>query len=114
VGEFLVLLGALDDQPIVGYIAAFTIIFAAVYLLFMVQNTIFGELSDFLKGLGSKLTDVDRMEALTLAPLVVLTVALGLFPALVLDLIALPVAGILDVVEGAAEAAAGTTTGSLP
>jgi NADH-quinone oxidoreductase subunit M len=114
VGEFLVLLGALDHQPIVGYIAAFTIIFAAVYLLFMVQNTIFGELSDFLKGLGSKLTDVDRVEALTLAPLVLLTVALGLFPALVLDLIALPVAGILDIVDGAAEAAAGTTTGSLP
>ena len=53
----------------------------------MIQNTIFGDLSDFLKGLGSRLTDVDRMEAMTLAPLVVLTVVLGLFPALVLDLV---------------------------
>ena len=90
VGEFLVLLGAVDYQAILGFVAAFTIIFAAVYLLFMVQNTIFGELSDFLKGLGDRLTDVDRVEAMTLAPLVVLTVVLGLFPALVLDLIRLP------------------------
>jgi NADH-quinone oxidoreductase subunit M len=114
VGEFLVLLGAVDYQAVVGFIAALTIIFAAVYLLFMVQNTIFGELSDFLKGLGSKLTDVDRVEAMTLAPLVVLTVLLGLFPALVLDLIQLPVGQILEVVSDAAEAAAGTTAGILP
>jgi NADH-quinone oxidoreductase subunit M len=106
VGEFLVLLGALDYQPILGYVAAFTIVFAAVYLLFMVQNTIFGDVSDFLKGLGKRLTDVDRVEAMTLAPLVVMTVALGLFPALVLDLVRLPVTEILDVVAGGADSAA--------
>jgi NADH-quinone oxidoreductase subunit M len=114
VGEFLVLLGAVDYQPIVGFVAALTIIFAAVYLLFMVQNTIFGELSEFLKGLGSKLTDVDRVEAMTLAPLVVLTVLLGLFPALVLDLIRLPVSEILSVVGGAAEAVVGGTAALRP
>jgi NADH-quinone oxidoreductase subunit M len=108
-----VLLGAVDYQAIVGFVAALTIIFAAVYLLFMVQNTIFGELSDFLKGLGSKLTDVDRVEAMTLAPLVVLTVLLGLFPALVLDLIRLPVSEILAVVGRSAEAAT-AVTGLLP
>jgi NADH-quinone oxidoreductase subunit M len=108
VGEFLVLLGAVTYQGWVGYLAGFTIIFAAVYLLYMVQNTIFGELSDFLKGLGHKLTDVDRVEAMTLAPLVVLTVALGLLPALVLDLINAPAAAILASVDEAAvdEAAA--------
>ena len=86
--------------------AAFTIIFAAVYLLYMVQNIIMGDVSDFLKGLGSKLTDVNKMEAATLAPLVVLTVVLGIAPALVLDLIALPTDLILSVVnEGAADVA---------
>ena len=40
--------------------AAFTIIFAAVYLLYMVQNIIMGDVTDFLKGLGDKLTDVNR------------------------------------------------------
>ena len=58
VGEFLVLVGAVDFQPLLGYVAAFTIIFAGVYLLFMLQNVVFGDLSDFLKRLGDRLTDV--------------------------------------------------------
>jgi NADH-quinone oxidoreductase subunit M len=114
VGEFLVLLGAVSFEPILGYIAAFTIIFAAVYLLYMIQNTIFGEVTDFLKGLGRKLTDVDRIEAMTLAPLVVLTVALGLFPALVLDLISAPVSDVLGMVAEAAETARGANARLLP
>jgi NADH-quinone oxidoreductase subunit M len=105
VGEFLVLLGAVTFQPWVGWLAAFTIIFAAVYLLFMIQNTIMGDVTDFLKGIGDKLTDVNRVEAMTLAPLVVLTIAFGLFPALVLDLIAQPVTEILSIVEAGADAA---------
>jgi NADH-quinone oxidoreductase subunit M len=109
VGEFLVLLGALAYEPLLGYIAALTIIFAAVYLLFMIQNVIFGELTDFLKGLGRKLTDVSPIEVLTLAPLVVLTVAFGIFPALILDLIAVPVEGILGIVQQGSD-----TTGLLP
>jgi NADH-quinone oxidoreductase subunit M len=114
VGEFLVLMGAVSYEPWVGYVAAFTIIFAAVYLLFMIQNIIMGDVSDFLKGLGSKLTDVNRIEAMTLATLVVLTVAFGIFPALILDLIQVPVAEILTIVEGTADAATETVTGLLP
>jgi NADH-quinone oxidoreductase subunit M len=109
IGEFLVLLGALQYEPFLGYIAAFTIIFAAVYLLFMIQNVIFGDLTEFLKGFGKKLTDVSPVEVLTLAPLVVLTVAFGLFPALILDLISLPVGEILAMVEQGSDA-----TGLLP
>jgi NADH-quinone oxidoreductase subunit M len=114
VGEFLVILGALDWEPWVGYVAAFTIIFAAVYLLYMVQNIIMGDVTDFLKGLGSKLTDVDRMEAATLAPLVLLAVVLGLFPALVLDLTQAPVEGVLAVVESAVDSASDATARLLP
>jgi NADH-quinone oxidoreductase subunit M len=114
VGEFLVLLGAVTYEPWVGYVAAFTIIFAAVYLLFMIQNIIMGDVTDFLRGLGSKLTDVSPIEAMTLAPLVVLTVVFGIFPALVLDLIATPVTEILVIVNGAAETAGETVTGLLP
>jgi len=110
VGEFLVLLGAVAYEPWVGYLAAFTIIFAAVYLLFMIQNIIMGDVSDFLKGLGAKVTDVSPIEVATLAPLVALTVLFGIFPALVLDLIQLPVAEILERVNDAAE----TTAGLLP
>ena len=63
------------------------VIFAAVYLLFMLQNVVFGDLTDFLKRLGDRLTDVAPVEVATLAPLVILAVGFGLFPALILDLI---------------------------
>ena len=79
-----------------------------------VQNIIMGDVTDFLKGLGDKLTDVDRMEAATLAPLVLLAVALGLFPALVLDLTAAPVEAVLGIVDSAAETAAEVTAGLMP
>ncbi len=112
VGEFLVLLGSVTFEPWVGYVAAFTIIFAAVYLLYMIQNIIMGDVTDFLKGLGSKLTDVSPIEAATLAPLVVLTVMFGLFPALVLDITQLPATEVLKFVNDAAATA--STSGLLP
>ena len=62
-------------------------ILAAAYLLWMYQRVVFGELSEFLKGLGHHLTDMTPTEILTLAPLAALTVVFGLFPGLVLDLI---------------------------
>ena len=62
-------------------------ILAAGYLLWMFQRVVFGELSDFLKGLGGHLTDMRPVEAMTLVPLGALVVIFGLFPGLVLDLI---------------------------
>jgi NADH-quinone oxidoreductase subunit M len=87
VGEFLVLVGAFEYAPIVAAVAAFCMILAAGYLLWMFQRVVFGELSDFLKGLGHHLTDMTPTEIVTLGPLAALTVVFGLFPGLVLDLI---------------------------
>ena len=63
-------------------------ILAAAYLLWMYQRVVFGALSDFLQGLGHHLTDMRPVEILTLAPLGALVVILGLFPGLVLQLVA--------------------------
>ncbi|MBA2381559.1 MAG: NADH-quinone oxidoreductase subunit M [Chloroflexi bacterium] len=87
VGEFLVLLGAFEFSPIVAAVATFCMILAAGYLLWMFQRIAFGEVSDFLKGLGHHLTDMSPTEILTLAPLAALTVVFGLFPGLILDLV---------------------------
>ena len=87
VGEFLVLVGAFEYSPVVAAIATLCMILAAGYLLWMFQRIAFGELSDFLKGLGHHLTDMTPVEILTLAPLAALTVVFGLFPGLVLDLV---------------------------
>ena len=99
VGEFLALVGAFDYSPAVGAIATFCMILAAGYLLWMFQRVVFGELSDFLKGLGQHLTDVTPIELLTLMPLAALVVVLGLFPGLVLHLIEGSVVGALSDVE---------------
>jgi NADH-quinone oxidoreductase subunit M len=95
VGEFLVLVGSFDYSPAVGAIATLCMILAAGYLLWMFQRIAFGELSDFLKGLGHHLTDMTPVEILTLTPLAALVVVLGLFPGLVLDIIDGSVAGAL-------------------
>ncbi|MBA2718620.1 MAG: NADH-quinone oxidoreductase subunit M [Chloroflexi bacterium] len=95
VGEFLVLIGAFEYSPIVAAIATFAMILAAGYLLWMFQRIAFGELSDFLKGLGHHLTDMTPTEILTLGPLAALTVVFGLFPGLVLDLVRNSVTSVL-------------------
>ena len=87
VGEFLTFVGAFDYAPIVAVVAAFVMVLAAAYLLWMFQRIAFGEVSDFFRGLGHHLTDMKPVEVLTLAPLAALVVAFGLFPGLVLKLI---------------------------
>jgi NADH-quinone oxidoreductase subunit M len=88
VGEFLVLVGAFVYNPAVAAVATFCMILAAAYLLWMFQRVVFGELSDFLRGLGHHLTDMTATEILTLAPLGALIVVFGIFPGLILDLVA--------------------------
>jgi NADH-quinone oxidoreductase subunit M len=87
VGEFLVLVGAFVYNPAVAAVATFCMILAAAYLLWMFQRVVFGEVSEFLKGLGHHLTDMTPTEILTLAPLGALVVVFGVAPGLLLDLI---------------------------
>ncbi len=107
VGEFLVFLGTFAVSPLAAAIATLVMVFGAVYLLWMFQRVAFGPVSDFLKGLGHHLTDLTPTEVLTLAPLAALTIVMGLYPALVLDLIGGPVTDLLADF-------ASTTTGMLP
>ena len=96
VGEFLVLVGTFAASPWAAAVAAFAMVFAGVYLLWMFQRVVFGEPSEFLVKLGHHLTDIDRTEVLTLAPLVVLTIVIGIYPSIVLDFIQAPVSQILS------------------
>jgi len=95
VGEFLVFLGTFAYSPIAAGVAVTVMVLSAAYMMFMYQRIVFGELSDFLKGLGHHLTDMTRVELLTLTPLVALTLIFGLAPGILLDLIELPVAEVL-------------------
>jgi NADH-quinone oxidoreductase subunit M len=91
-----VLVGAFAFNPWVAAIATFVMILAAAYLLWMFQRLVFGDLSEFLRGLGHHLTDMRPIEILTLAPLGALVVVFGLFPGLILDLVNDSVAAVLD------------------
>ena len=101
VGEVLVFIGAYAYNPWVAAASAFVMIFAAAYLLWMMQRVLFGQVSDFLKGLGHHLTDIRPVEILTLAPLGALVVILGVFPGLILGLIDGSVTDVLASVHGA-------------
>jgi NADH-quinone oxidoreductase subunit M len=96
VGEFLALVGAFAFNPWVAAIATFCMILAAAYLLWMYQRVAFGELSDFLRGLGHHLTDMTPTEILTLAPLGALVVVFGVAPGLLLDLVQGSVANVVN------------------
>jgi NADH-quinone oxidoreductase subunit M len=84
VGEFLVIVGTFAVNPLAAGVAALVMILSAVYLLYMYQRVVFGELSEFLARLGDHLTDIAPIEVATLAPLAILTVVFGVVPGLVL------------------------------
>jgi NADH-quinone oxidoreductase subunit M len=87
VGEFLSLVGTFLFSPAAAAIATFCMILAAAYLLWMYQRVVFGELSDFLAGLGGHVYDMTPVELLTLVPLGTLIVLFGLQPGLILTLV---------------------------
>ncbi|MEO7117980.1 MAG: NADH-quinone oxidoreductase subunit M [Candidatus Limnocylindrales bacterium] len=101
VGEFLVFLGTFAVSQIAAAIASIVVILSAAYLMWMYQRVVFGDLSDFLKGLGHRLTDVTPQELVTLTPLVGLTLLFGVAPGIILDFIQAPVTDILARVGGA-------------
>jgi NADH-quinone oxidoreductase subunit M len=100
VGEFLSLVGTFLVSPAAAAVATFVMILAAAYLLFMYQRIVFGEVSDFLVGLGGHLSDMTPVEVLTLVPLGTLIVLFGVQPGLVLTLVQGTVVDTLDAVRG--------------
>ena len=76
VGEFLILLGAFDANVTFAVIATSGVILSAVYMLWMYQRVIFGEVTN---PKNKKLADLDFREKLVLVPLVVLIFWMGIY-----------------------------------
>jgi NADH-quinone oxidoreductase subunit M len=108
VGEFLTLVGTFAVSPAAAAIAATVMVLAAGYLLYMYGRIVFGEVSDFLAGLGDHLTDIEPIEILTLVPLATLVVVFGIQPGLLLDLFA----GTVDATLEAASAGSAIAIGN--
>jgi NADH-quinone oxidoreductase subunit M len=110
VGEFLVVLGAFRYSGWVAAAAMFVVILSAVYMLWMFQRVFFTVPSDWMRRWWPRLTDMSRTEWLSVAPLILLAIGLGVFPGPVLDAIAQPMQRIVDAVSGSG----GLTSLSLP
>jgi NADH-quinone oxidoreductase subunit M len=81
IGEFLVLVGSFKNYPVATTIAATGVIFAAAYLLWAIQRILFNPLD---KPENEHIPDLNRRELLLMAPLVIVIIWLGLYPAPVL------------------------------
>ena len=77
VGEFLILVGAFRVNALLAAVATTGIIFAAVYLLWMYQRVVFGEVTH---PENRTLTDLTPREWALLAPVIVLIVWIGVYP----------------------------------
>lgn len=77
VGEFLILLGAFKANTLYGVLAAFGVVIAAVYLLWMTQRVLFGEVKHEQ---NKSLRDCNLREGIVLAVLAVAIVGMGVYP----------------------------------
>ncbi len=77
VGEFMVILGAVKFNFWVAFFAATTMILGAAYTLWMYKRVIFGKVANHHVG---ELTDIGAREFLILALLAAATLAMGLYP----------------------------------
>ena len=96
VGEFLSLLGVFTYSYVWGTIAAVGVILAACYLLWMYQRVLFNARGDPDIMPREGLFDFHWREVVSLAPLVVFTVWVGVYPETFLNLLHLPVRELLD------------------
>ena len=83
VGEFLILVGAFQVSTWAALLAATGMVLGAAYMLYLYRRVIFGTLTkDSLKSI----LDMNRREILVFAPLVVLVLWMGIYPASFLEI----------------------------
>jgi NADH-quinone oxidoreductase subunit M len=105
VGEFLTLVAVFQVNTWVAAVATTGVIFSAAYALWLYRRVVMG---DLIKESLRSITDMTARERLIFAPLVVMTILLGVYPALVLDIIGPSVAALVtnyDTALAAADAA---------
>src|SRR5690606_13722527 len=98
VSEFLVLIGTFRAEPVIALVAATGVIFAAFYMLPMVQKTIFNALT---KPANRRIPDLNLREIGLLLPLVAIILWLGIYPRPILDRMEPSVARLIQHVESA-------------
>ena len=83
VGEFMVILGAIQLNFWYAFLASFTLIFGAAYTLWMVKRVFYGEIAN--ENVAA-LKDINKREFLILAILAIAVLAVGIYPQPLTDM----------------------------
>ena len=98
VGEFLTLMAVFQVNTWVAAVATTGVIFSAAYALWLYRRVVMG---DLIKESLKSITDMTTRERVIFAPLVIMTLLLGVYPSLVTDIIGPSVSALVDQVETA-------------
>jgi NADH-quinone oxidoreductase subunit M len=102
IGEFLILSGAFQAKQLYGILAATGVIWSACYLLWMYQRVFYGSVTN---PANAALRDIDARERLSLWPLAIAALVMGVAPTLWLHSIDPSVASALKQFSGQTPAA---------
>jgi NADH-quinone oxidoreductase subunit M len=83
VGELTVLIGSYQRWPVAAVIAVIGIVLSALYILIMYQRVAHGPITENVKGM----VDAVPREVIAIAPIIALTLAVGVFPKPVFDVV---------------------------
>jgi NADH-quinone oxidoreductase subunit M len=84
VAEFMVFLGAFQTYPVITALSVIGVLLTAGYILRMVQRVFLGP---FNADKWGSLTEINKREIFTIAPLAILTIWIGVYPKPLADLI---------------------------
>lgn len=76
IGEFLIILGAIKFSGFIGFLAGTSLIIGVCYMLWMFQRVFFEKSNDRT----AEFKDLNVSEALTFLPVILLILAMGIFP----------------------------------
>jgi len=93
VGEFMVILGAVEYNFWIGMLAATALILGAAYSLWLAKRVIFGEITNHHV---AEMTDLNKREFLMLGVLAICTLVMGLYPAPFTDVMQTSVSDLLQ------------------
>ncbi|ASR44120.1 NADH-quinone oxidoreductase subunit M [Xanthomonas citri pv. mangiferaeindicae] len=95
VGEFMVILAAFQNHPLIGFFAAMTLIIGAAYTLWLVKRVLYGEVAN---AHVAALKDINAREALVLGVFAAGTLLIGVYPKPLTDLMEPSIAQLANVI----------------
>jgi NADH-quinone oxidoreductase subunit M len=96
IGEFPIVMGALQANLWYAVGAGAGIVLGAAYMLWLYQRTMFGKITN---PLNEKLSDMSMREMATLIPLIIMAFWIGLYPKPFFDVLAKPVKQLVETVN---------------